>query len=79
MTDQKPLRGRILRATHHQDGTSHLILDNGPVRTITIVTFSEDLPALIGAGSHELHAHLLTRKPGHFRKKGGQRSEPTDV
>ncbi len=62
-------KGRILRISNHPDGTSRTVLDNGPDRKITIVSFSEDLPALLGEDSKAIHAHIMTRAPGHFRKK----------
>lgn len=65
---QSPL-GRILKVTDHQDGTSRVVLDNGSVHTITIVTHSELLPELLGQDMPAIREHLLTRKAGHFRSK----------
>jgi hypothetical protein len=62
-------RGRILRQSHHPDGTSRLVLDNGVTDTITIVTYSELLPGLLAHDMRDIRAHLMTRAPGHFRAK----------
>ncbi len=68
-TPQESPRGRILRITDHNDGTSRIKLDNGPDKTITIVTHSELLPGLLGQDLKAIHAHLLTRYPGRWRQK----------
>lgn len=70
MTDPK---GRILKTRHYADGTSHVVLDNGAASTITIRTFSEDLPSLLGSDLAAIRTHLMTRGPGHFRRKEGRK------
>lgn len=72
MSESADPKGRILRVSHHADGTSRVILDNGVVNTITIVTHSELLPGLLGQDMRAIRDHLMTRKAGHFRS-GGQR------
>ncbi len=68
-------KGRLLKASHLTDGTSRIVLDNGAVRTITITCHSEQLPGLLGSDLRQIRAHLMTRAPGHFRKKGPPSSE----
>jgi hypothetical protein len=62
-------RGQILRVRSRLDGMSAVQLDNGPFRKITIHTRTEDLGVLMGHDMTALVEHLMTRKPGHFRKK----------
>lgn len=71
MADNESPKGRILRVANTLDGHSHVQLDNGPVNTITIMTRSEDLPELLASDLKLIRAHLMTRGPNHFRKKGG--------
>lgn len=71
--------GRILKITPTLAGTHHVKIDNGPVHTITVVCQSEDLPALLGADLKAIRDHLMTRRPGHFRKKGATSTAPTDT
>lgn len=63
------LRGRLLQQQNYLDGTSRVVLDNGPFRTITIHCMAEQLPGLLGSNLQDIAAHLMTRAPGHFRKK----------
>lgn len=70
-TESSPL-GRILRQTHHNDGTSRLVLDNGVTDTITIVTHSERLPDLLGQDMQAIRAHLMTRAPGHYARRNNR-------
>jgi hypothetical protein len=67
-TGQDP-RGRILEIKKLLDGTSRVKLDNGPFSTITIHTHTEDLETLLTQDFTKLRVHLMTRGPGHFRKK----------
>lgn len=69
MSEQQDPKGRILKTSHHPDGTSRVVLDNGVVDTITIVTHSEDLAALLSQDMRTIREHLLTRRNGHFRSK----------
>jgi len=64
-----PPEGQVLKVSHHPDGLSQVKLDSGIPHTITIVTRSEDLGALLGTDLAAIRAHLLTRQPGHFRRK----------
>jgi len=63
--ESSPL-GRILKISHHLDGTSQVVLDNGVSDTITIVTHSELLPGLLAEDMAAIRAHLMSRAPGHF-------------
>ena len=63
-------RGRVLQVKTHLSGMSQVVLDNGPFRTVTIHTRTEDLGGLVTADLAAIREHLMTRKPGHFRKKG---------
>jgi hypothetical protein len=62
-------RGQRLKISSNLSGMSQVVLDNGPFRTITVHTRTEDLGALLGVDGAELVEHLMTRKPGHFRQK----------
>jgi hypothetical protein len=62
-------KGRLLKTAHHVDGTSMAVLDNGATSTITIMCHSETLPDLLASDLAAIQAHLMTRAPGHFRKK----------
>lgn len=62
-------KGTVLGITPHLDGTSHIRLDNGPVRTINIITLSSAVPDLLAADTRKIREHLMTRRPGHFRQK----------
>jgi hypothetical protein len=67
-TGKEPL-GKLLKITPHMDGTHTVILDNGPVSTLTIVTLSADLAELLGTDLSTVRDHLMTRRPNHFRVK----------
>jgi len=69
MTTDKDPRGQILETKHYLDGTTRLKIDNGVVNTITIHCYTEQLPDLLGADMQDIVAHLMTRAPGHFRRK----------
>lgn len=69
LTPASSPRGRILRITNHNDGTSRVQLDNGADKTITIVSHSEDLQDLLSHDMKAIHAHVMTSYPGKFRKK----------
>lgn len=60
-------RGRLLRWEHQPDGTSRVVLDNGPFRTITIQCLIEHLQDLLASDLPAIRAHLMTRHRGHFR------------
>lgn len=65
-------KGRVLKVRSRLDGTSAVTLDNGPFRTITIHTHTENLGVLTSEDTAALVEHLMTRKPGHFRTKGAK-------
>jgi hypothetical protein len=67
-TKQSPL-GQVIKFRHLPDGTSRVVLDNGPVSTITITCHAEQFPDLMASDLSAIREHLMTRKPGHFRKK----------
>jgi hypothetical protein len=69
MTTGKDPRGQILETKNYLDGTTRVKLDNGVVNTITIHCYAEQLPALLGSDMGDIIAHLMTRAPGHFRRK----------
>lgn len=62
-------KGRILKVTPHINGTHSVKVDNGPVRTINIITRSDQLPGLLAADMAAIVDHMMTRRPGHFRRK----------
>lgn len=62
-------KGQILRTLYHNDGHSTLVLDNGPARTVQILTRTEQLHELLGVKGSDLIEHITTRRPGHFRTK----------
>ncbi len=72
MSEPADPKGRILKVSHHPDGTSRVILDNGVTDTITIVCHSEMLPGLLAEDMRKIRAHLMTRAPGHFRSRQGR-------
>jgi len=65
-------RGRVLQIKVNPDGTSRVVLDNGPVKTITIHCQTVTLHDLLSSDLKLIRAHLMTRHPGHFRKKKGK-------
>lgn len=67
-TDKDP-RGQILETKNYLDGTTRVKVDNGVVNTITIHCYAEQLPELMSADMRDIVAHLMTRAPGHFRRK----------
>jgi hypothetical protein len=67
-TEQK-IRGNVLQQQNYPDGTSRVVIDNGPASTITIHCRAEQLHGLLGTDLHDVVAHLMTRAPGHFRRK----------
>lgn len=71
---ERELRGRVLEVKSQLSGHSTVKLDNGPVKTITLVCHTETLGDLLGADTKVLWEHLMTRKPGHFRVKRGSSS-----
>jgi hypothetical protein len=71
MPTQNDPRGRVLKVTRNLDGYSQVKVDNGPVKTITIHCLTEQLGDLLSTDMDKLRTHLLTRQPGHFRRKPG--------
>lgn len=67
---RQPPEGRILKVKRALDGLSSVQLDNGIPHTITIVTRTEVLHELLGTDLADIRAHLMSRQPGHFRRKG---------
>jgi hypothetical protein len=65
---QKP-EGRILKVQRDLSEFSRVILDNGTTNTITILSRPDQLPGLLDQDMDEIREHLMTHKPGHFRKK----------
>jgi hypothetical protein len=65
----KTPEGNLLALKPDMAGHHLLTLDNGPAQIITIMTNSEDLPALLGTDLAAIRAHLMTRQAGHFRRK----------
>lgn len=61
--------GRILKVKQALDGLSSVQLDSNLPHTITILTRTEDLGGLLGTDLADIRTHLLTRRPGHFRRK----------
>jgi hypothetical protein len=69
MPSETDPKGRILNQKYLMDGTSLVVLDNGPVATITITCLTEQLQDLLASDLPAIRAHLMTRRPGHFRRK----------
>jgi hypothetical protein len=67
-SNPEPL-GRVLKVRQDLSPLSQVILDNGPTGTITILSRPDQLPGLLDSDLAAIHEHLLTRKPGRFRKK----------
>jgi hypothetical protein len=65
----QPPEGQVLKVRNHNSGLSTVELDNGVPHTITIVSRTEDLHILLGTDLADVREHLMTRKPGHFRRK----------
>lgn len=65
----QPPEGKILKVKQAPDGLSTVQLDNGIPHTITILTRTEELGGLLGSDLADIREHLMTRKPGHFRRK----------
>ena len=68
-TSQSKPEGNILAITANVNGTHTIKIDNGPTKVISIVTNSELLGDLLSADLAAIREHLMTRKPGHFRRK----------
>jgi hypothetical protein len=66
---QEDPRGRILAIKQTDTGKNQVVIDNGPVNTITIHCYTETLAELLAEDPAKLRAHLMTRMPGHFRRK----------
>lgn len=69
MTSKPDPKGRILKVSSRLDGLSTVVVDNGPFRTVSIHTRTEDLAQLTSEDTAALVEHLMTRKAGHFRTK----------
>ncbi len=69
----KPLRraseGRILKVVKDTGSLSKVVVDNGVTHTITILSRPDQLPDLLASDMDAIREHLVTRKPGRFRKK----------
>lgn len=72
MDKDKAARGRVLQVKQQLSGMSQVVVDNGPFRTLTLHTRTEDLSELLAADPQMLLEHFMTRKPGHFRRKSGK-------
>jgi hypothetical protein len=62
-------KGRILEIRTPADGYPETVIDNGVVRTITIVTTPEVHDNLMAEDMAEIQRHLMTRGPERFRVK----------
>ena len=69
MSEPNDPRGRVLKVSPRLDGMTSVVLDNGISNTITVHVFTEDLEQLMAANPRAIWEHIVTRKPGHFRKK----------
>ena len=63
------LKGRILEIRYPLDNYPETVLDNGVVRTITIVTTPEIHDNLMEADMKEIHTHLMTKGARRWRVK----------
>ncbi len=63
------LTGRILAIQQTVDGYPQIQLDNGPVRRINLVTPQDVFPVLTAADMQDIHAHLMTKTQGRYRRK----------
>ena len=61
--------GRALKLTHHSDGTSRMVIDNGTDKVMTVVCFSEMLPDLLTLGPVAVRNHMLTPSAQRLRRK----------
>ncbi len=67
----RKLEGRILRLQFPKDGFPEVQLDNGPVNVIHMATTLANYQTLLNEDLEEVHMHLMVRKQGRFRVKGG--------
>ena len=70
----KPPEGKVLSVKRLTSGLSEVQVDNGIPHTFTVVTRTENLGDLLSADLAEIRAHLHSRQPGHFRRKGVTKS-----
>ncbi len=63
------LKGRILEIRYPPDGYPETVLDNGVVRTITIVTTPEIHDTLMAVDMKDIHTHLMTKGRNRWRVK----------
>lgn len=69
---RRELLGRVLRVQRDTSPLAKLILDNGAIGTITILSRNDQLPGLLESDLAAIHEHLITRKAGRLRKKEGR-------
>jgi hypothetical protein len=62
-------RGNVIRATQGETGWGKVVLDNGPINTITVHCRTDTYVTLLDSDLKAIREHLLTRGPGHFRQK----------
>lgn len=65
----KTPEGNLLKVMPDNQGHHIVTLDNGPTTVMRIMTNSYQLGDLLGSDLAEIRAHLMSRKPGHFRRK----------
>jgi hypothetical protein len=65
----KAQRGNVIQANQGETGWGKVVLDNGPVSSITIHARTDSYADLLDSDLKDIYEHLLTRKPGHFRQK----------
>ena len=65
-------RGNLLAVSRHLDGYSRVKLDNGPASVINLLVPTELVDDLLSTDLRQVWEHVMTRKPGHFRKKEGR-------
>jgi hypothetical protein len=69
MTTSKSPLGQVLKVKQNLDGMSRVQIDNGATSTINIICHTEGLESLLQEDLAAIREHLMTRKPGHFRRK----------
>ena len=72
MSASKDPRGNLLRVERKLDGYTRVALDNGPASVINLMVPTESLDDLLSTDLRRVWEHVMTRKPGHFRKKEGR-------
>jgi hypothetical protein len=61
--------GSVIQANQGESGWGKVVLDNGPVSSITIHCRTDSYVTLLDSDLKDIREHLLTRKSGHFRQK----------